>query len=109
VEDHILSVHPPFHQLALKPIKPPGAEEILSTDTPLSPTEEEMFHTLCGIPDWEAQPCKTAEAPVTVPVEESKPLRRSKRAAAHAATVAVRGATATRSSKRTAAAAKSAR
>ncbi|EIN07548.1 hypothetical protein PUNSTDRAFT_144171 [Punctularia strigosozonata HHB-11173 SS5] len=116
VEDHILSVHPPFDSLDIKPL---AAEDALATDTPLSPTEEEMFHTLCGIPDWEVQPCTMSTTePVDVDVaaaaspaaDSNKPLRRSKRVAAHAATVAVRERTMTRrSSKRTASATKSSR
>ncbi|TCD65407.1 hypothetical protein EIP91_002706 [Steccherinum ochraceum] len=54
VEDHLLSVHPPYALAsAVAPAKLPvgGTEE---AQTPLSPSEEEIFHALCGVSDdWE--------------------------------------------------------
>jgi hypothetical protein len=53
VEDNLLSTHPPF-SLALAALRRSTEEEIVP-ETPLSPTEQEMFHTLCVMPDWEKE------------------------------------------------------
>ncbi|KAI0340519.1 hypothetical protein BDW22DRAFT_379519 [Trametopsis cervina] len=54
VEDHLLSVHPPFAlcSASLK-IAPSSYEDQAPPETPLSPTEEEMFRVLCSAADWE--------------------------------------------------------
>lgn len=81
----------------------PFVEPTVEPQTPLSPTEEEMFHTLCAVSDWDPAPvpapCPTSPTPVSAPaltpptiplpcpshVEmpaapcRDKPLRRSRR------------------------------
>jgi hypothetical protein len=52
-EDHILSGHSPF-SLGLATLRRPPEEELVP-ETPLSPTEQEMFYTLCSLPDWEKE------------------------------------------------------
>ncbi|KAL6309051.1 hypothetical protein BKA93DRAFT_814964 [Sparassis latifolia] len=54
-EDHLFPVHPPF-SLASIPTPTSFPEDVTIPETPLSPTEEEMFHVLCAAPDWEASP-----------------------------------------------------
>ncbi|THH33020.1 hypothetical protein EUX98_g1167 [Antrodiella citrinella] len=118
VEDHLLSIHPLF---AIMSTGVPNVSALPTTDTevetPLSPTEEEMFRTLCSVPDWEpttdaALPVEEPLAPVPEQTEERTsqrckepvcdvPLRRSKRvltAGAGPATIVTRSRT--RSSKR---------
>ncbi|KAA1471338.1 hypothetical protein DENSPDRAFT_858875 [Dentipellis sp. KUC8613] len=53
VEDHLLAVHP---SLALAEVTLPRRQESedVVVETPLSPTEEEMFQTLCVASDWDA-------------------------------------------------------
>ena len=99
-EDH-LATHPPFilataaiggHHAAVE--EPPAVVE-----TPLSPTEEEMFHVLCAASEWESPPpevpcvddtvaAATTSAPPTEATDgvQDRPLRRSKRVANAAAT-----------------------
>ncbi|KAI0721601.1 hypothetical protein C8T65DRAFT_565661 [Cerioporus squamosus] len=101
-EDH-LSTHPPFI-LATSSIDGhrPAEDIIPVVETPLSPTEEEMFHVLCAASDWEPTP-PAAEEPVDESAEDGaaasarsttepsdgaldRPLRRSKRVANAVAT-----------------------
>ncbi|KAL4251607.1 hypothetical protein ABKN59_003829 [Abortiporus biennis] len=90
VEDHLLSVHLPFALAAT--LRPPtdSPESTLEVQTPLSPTEEEMFRALCLDPD--AEPSPPAPLPPREVVHEDPPklkepacqersLRRSKRVA----------------------------
>ena len=98
-EDH-LSTHPPFilATAALDEHRPAMEEISAVVETPLSPTEEEMFHVLCATSDWEASPTEEYIDPptgallasaslsgITDSVQE-RPLRRSKRVANTAAT-----------------------
>ncbi|KIJ69462.1 hypothetical protein HYDPIDRAFT_24299 [Hydnomerulius pinastri MD-312] len=91
-EEPLLAIPPSFN-LALAALHPftPTEDVTRSPETPLSPTEQEMFHTLCVHPDWEAE--KGSEmvdiegagetetlAAASIPRDE-KPLRRSKRVA----------------------------
>lgn len=102
VEDHLLSVHPPFAlAAAVRPPPLPSPEDDM-TETPLSPKEEEIFHSLCSAPEWEstsesasAEPAAVDEAPEVqeppprIPSKprtkdmtaRERPLRRSKRVA----------------------------
>ena len=75
VEDHLLSVHPPFAlRAAMVAVK---TDDVVVPETPLSPTEEEMFRTLCTATDWDAaQPSPSVAAvqsPLSVDVE-MKPM-----------------------------------
>ncbi|KAI0080585.1 hypothetical protein K474DRAFT_210981 [Panus rudis PR-1116 ss-1] len=98
VEDHLLSVHPPFALATAfqhaAPVSLP--EDELPVETPLSPTEEEIFHSLCSAPEWEPSPAsvcvpaaETADSDVNqdtrLPPPRNRPLRRSKRVADAAA------------------------
>jgi len=110
VEDHRLSTPPPF-SLALAALRRSPEEEVVP-ETPLSPTEQEMFHTLCVMSDWEKENlvpsstvCKEAASDETVGEDSAQtlvcdqPRRRSKRVAnANANAIASR--TRTRSQKR---------
>jgi len=107
-EDH-LSSHPPFF-LALANLRRPPEEEVVP-ETPLSPTEQEMFYTLCSAPDWDKEsslPLQTmyhtevhadedAEDDLGPTRTRDQPRRRSKRVA-NANAIATR--TRTRSQKR---------
>lgn len=100
VEDHLLSVHPPFALAATARAAPTTmAEAAPEIETPLSPTEEEMFRTLCSVTDWEPPAVQASslvdESPAVV-VPQDRPLRRSKRVANPNAT----SRSGTRSSKR---------
>lgn len=111
VEDHLLSSHPPF-SLGLANLRGPPEEELVP-ETPLSPTEQEMFYTLCSLPDWEKEisfPSHTnrkeeaavrdtddADDDSTPARARDRPRRRSKRVA-NANAIATR--TRTRSQKR---------
>ena len=53
-DDGLLSSDPPI-SLALAALRHSPEEEVVP-ETPLSPTEQEMFHTLCGMPEWEKEP-----------------------------------------------------
>ena len=83
VEDHLLSVHPPFALASAAFATPPKSPESpRETETPLSPTEEEMFRTLCSSTDWEASATQIAplvEEKPAIFVTRDRPLRRSKR------------------------------
>lgn len=53
----------------------PFTEPAMEPETPLSPTEEEMFHTLCTVSDWEPAPAAclaalVAPAPASSPVPD---------------------------------------
>lgn len=111
VEDHLLSVHPPF-TLGSASLKVASAapDDIVIPETPLSPTEEAMFRVLCTAADWESAPPvddlpaesfpMDLEPEVTGPElsteevapstdrakERARPLRRSKRVAPTATT-----------------------
>jgi len=52
-EDPLLSSHPPFSLGLANLWRPP--EEELVPETPLSPSEQEMFYALCSAPDWERE------------------------------------------------------
>ncbi|KIJ17363.1 hypothetical protein PAXINDRAFT_168057 [Paxillus involutus ATCC 200175] len=92
VEESLLTIPPPFnHALAaLHPfISPEGGTN--TPETPLSPTEQEMFRALCVHPDWEMEQESESmntgsglEAELALPRNE-RPLRRSKRVADAAA------------------------
>ncbi|PIL23834.1 transcription factor [Ganoderma sinense ZZ0214-1] len=95
-EDH-LSTHPPFilATAALDEHRPAMEEIPAVVETPLSPTEEEMFHVLCATSEWETDECmdQTTEAlsastllPDITDCVQERPLRRSKRVANAAAT-----------------------
>ncbi|TFK55234.1 hypothetical protein OE88DRAFT_1642439 [Heliocybe sulcata] len=119
MEEHLMAVHTPY--LMMPPAGPLLKEDTL-VETPLSPTEQEMFHTLCAIPEWDnvppaeevkvvekeqsPEPSQEPEEPESEesePVEErestpprqERPLRRSKRVAN-----AIAARSRTRSSKR---------
>ncbi|KAI1787895.1 hypothetical protein LXA43DRAFT_676070 [Ganoderma leucocontextum] len=98
-EDHLYT-HPPFI-LATAALDGHGTtmEEIpAAVETPLSPTEEEMFHVLCAASEWEASPAEecvdqpteafsaSASLPDMTDSVQGRPLRRSKRVANAAAT-----------------------
>ena len=107
-DDGLLSSDPPI-SLALAALRHSPEESEVVPETPLSPTEQEMFHTLCGMPEWEKEPmmaCKeTALWGDEDPEDDSaanrsrdyQSRRRSKRVAM-AATIATRPCT--RSQKR---------
>jgi hypothetical protein len=98
VEDHFLAVYLPSLPGNALPTPP---EDAAMVETPLSATEQEMFHALCVIPDWEkdtSAPAIPAAKSVIVDDELSEealvddralpaiaaadaPLRRSKRVA----------------------------
>ncbi|KIK93163.1 hypothetical protein PAXRUDRAFT_829245 [Paxillus rubicundulus Ve08.2h10] len=89
VEEPLLTIPPPFN-LALAVFTPPEGGTNMP-ETPLSPTEQEMFRALCVHPDWEMeQECESMntgsglETEHTLPRNE-RPLRRSKRVADAAA------------------------
>ena len=99
-EDH-LSTHPPFilATAAIDGHRPATEEVPAPVETPLSPTEEEMFHVLCAAPEWDCPPQKAPEmvedaedeATASARAEASetaqeRPLRRSKRVANAVAT-----------------------
>ncbi|GJE86978.1 hypothetical protein PsYK624_030610 [Phanerochaete sordida] len=91
-----------WHLLHLRDTPLPAPEETqVVPETPLSPAEEEMFHVLCSVPDWEEpessapppplpsatmplQPLPSPPQPVETPAVEvvacrERPLRRSRR------------------------------
>lgn len=98
IEDHLFAIYPPSlpeHTIQTSP------EDAGTVETPLSAIEQEMFHVLCAIPDWEKEnfaPAVTVSLPTStsfavdnrptmeVTVEDraavaDRPLRRSKRVA----------------------------
>ncbi|TFK83938.1 hypothetical protein K466DRAFT_497500 [Polyporus arcularius HHB13444] len=98
-EDHLFT-HPPFILATSSIDGHRPAEEITPVvETPLSPTEEAMFHVLCAASDWEPN-TPAAEGPVDEDAEDAsvrlttessdgsleRPLRRSKRVANAVAT-----------------------
>lgn len=115
VEEHLLSAH--FSSSVVNIASPERTAEAdtVVPETPLSPTEEEMFRVLCSNPDWETAPSRESSPVVeVVPLPEDaserstqvvrelacldRPLRRSKRVANAIVAAAVRPRT--RSSKR---------
>ena len=94
-EDH-LSTHPPFilATAALDEHRPTMEDIPASVETPLSPTEEEMFQVLCATSEWETSPTDecteafsaSASLPDITDSFQERPLRRSKRVANAAAT-----------------------
>ncbi|TBU66022.1 hypothetical protein BD310DRAFT_38217 [Dichomitus squalens] len=99
-EDH-LATHPPFilATAAIDGHHPAVEEAPVVVETPLSPTEEEMFHVLCAASEWETPSAEgscvdeaiqatTTSAPSTEAADgvQERPLRRSKRVANAAAT-----------------------
>lgn len=89
VEDHLLSVHPPFAiAAAMRGTAAPATEDVLELQTPLSPTEEAIFQTLCLDSDWEPTPAQSPEIEEVSesPLSKEAPagdriLRRSRRVA----------------------------
>jgi len=88
VEEPLLAI-PPSVNLALAALHPLTSTEGAAalTEMPLSPTEQEMFRTLCVHPDWETEEAGTTRngenadtAPKRSPTRE-RPLRRSRRVA----------------------------
>ncbi|KAH9951265.1 hypothetical protein B0H21DRAFT_776017 [Amylocystis lapponica] len=90
VEDHIFSVHPAYaRESAVFPSHLP--EDV--AEAPLSPSEEEMFDSLCAVPDWEEAAAAVEDAeesldsvgPAASATKDTacrdRPLRRSKRVA----------------------------
>lgn len=69
VEDHLLSVHPPF-ALRAAPVMSLNSDDVIVPETPLSPTEEEIFQTLCGGTDWDT----SSPAPLLSPAPEPVPV-----------------------------------
>lgn len=94
-DDGLLSSHPPI-SLALAALRQSPEEDVVP-ETPLSPTEQEMFHTLCGMPEWEKEnvmACKETSPQGEEDAEDDtapsrsrdhQPRRRSKRVAMAAA------------------------
>ncbi|KAI0062382.1 hypothetical protein BV25DRAFT_1804163 [Artomyces pyxidatus] len=60
IEEHVLSVHPSL-VLPENPVK--RVEDHLIPETPLSPTEQEMFHSLCDLSDWDNTPLLSGPVP----------------------------------------------
>lgn len=73
VEDHLLSVHPPF-ALCSASLKVASSvqDESAVQETPLSPTEEEMFRVLCTAADWELPASEDASASNELPATDSQ-------------------------------------
>lgn len=89
LEESLLAI-PPSVNLALAALHPPmsTAEVTPSPEIPLSPTEEEMFRTLCVHPDWETEEGgmagtrgKADTTPILHGPPRERPLRRSRRVA----------------------------
>lgn len=93
VEDHIFSVHPAY-TLDSAVLSTPLPEDVVHA--PLTPSEEEMFDSLCTAPDWETpastngipdaleENCDTADGTADIAKDHTRrdrPLRRSKRVA----------------------------
>jgi hypothetical protein len=85
--DHLLLIQPPAgltHVLDL-----PSTDVAATVETPLSATEQEIFRTLCAMPDWDKETSPTDETVDNPPPNEiteksmicERPLRRSKRVA----------------------------
>lgn len=78
-------VIPPSFDVALAALRPCVPTEDVSNlrDTPLSPSEQELFHTLCVCPDWESEEVEVVdnESSSEAHSREEKPLRRSRRVA----------------------------
>lgn len=87
VEEPLLAI-PPSVNLALAALHPSTSTEVVTAlpEMPLSPTEQEIFRTLCVHPDWETDAGMTGNgenagtAPKHCPARE-RPLRRSRRVA----------------------------
>ncbi|KAL4067574.1 hypothetical protein J3A83DRAFT_4097400 [Scleroderma citrinum] len=85
-------VIPPSFDVALAALRPCIPTEDVSNlrETPLSPSEQELFRTLCVYPDWESEEVEVVDnESLTESCEarsrEEKPLRRSRRVANAAA------------------------
>ncbi|KAF7978094.1 hypothetical protein HWV62_1492 [Athelia sp. TMB] len=97
-ESSLLSPHPAF-SLALDALR--GELQEPAPETPLSPTEQEMFQALCFRPEWEKETVATQAIDVPKPKfmeDEGLPTRRRSRRVANLEAVATR--TRTRSQKR---------
>jgi len=99
-ESPMLLPHPTFSS-ALDALR--GELEEPAPETPLSPTEQEMFQALCFMPEWEKESASTQ--PIDIDVSKPKcfeneehPARRRSRRVANLEAVATR--TRTRSQKR---------
>lgn len=54
-----------WHLLHLRDTPLPAPEEAqVVPETPLSPAEEEMFHVLCSVPDWDTSDCPISPPPL---------------------------------------------
>ncbi|KAI6167070.1 hypothetical protein EDD17DRAFT_1542752 [Pisolithus thermaeus] len=79
---------PPSFDVALAALRPEAPVEDETREMPLSQSEQEMFHALCGCPDWEdGKDIEEAGAKGSTESygKEEKPLRRSRRVADAAA------------------------
>jgi len=90
VDEPSLAISPSVDDMlaALHRHPPTSTEEMTALpETPLSPTEQEIFHVLCVHPDWEAEDAKATgdvRNAVVVPKHSpprERPLRRSRRVA----------------------------
>jgi hypothetical protein len=94
-DDHLISVHPSLGTQSME-IPLPALEERSVPEAPLSPTEQEIFRSFCGSPEWDTPSPTVMEVASNSekeneeirPVEERTPrggytrtLRRSKRVA----------------------------
>ena len=118
VEEHLLSANFSSSVVSIASSEPPVEQSAVVPETPLSPTEEEMFRVLCSNPDWETASTRESSPAVVVEVGSpapedvkprpaqvvkeascpDRPLRRSKRVAN--ALVSAANRPRTRSSKR---------
>lgn len=108
IEDHLMAVHTPY--MLLTASGPLLQEDAGLAETPLSPTEQEMFHTLCAAPDWDdgasakdvPEVDQDEERAESEPAEEEKPARRQQRPLRRSKRVAnaIAARSRTRSSKR---------
>ena len=90
--DELLTTHPSFTfpTAALDGQRPASEEMPAVVETPLSPTEEEMFDVLCAAPEWDsatvAAAADTEDGAGAALIDladngQEQPLRRSKRVA----------------------------
>jgi hypothetical protein len=84
-DDHLMSVHPSLGinsiEVSVHLLQDDGV-----TESPLSPTEQEIFHSFCGSPEWDTPAQATVHEEEVVsgderPGEHPRTLRRSKRVA----------------------------
>jgi hypothetical protein len=53
-DDHLISVHPSLGIKSMDISVPALQEDNGVQETPLSPTEQEIFHSFCGSPEWDS-------------------------------------------------------